>query len=69
MSNCKKVQLNLSIAKHELEQLRKMAAMEILNDPSIISSAAGIASKAVSQFIMSINNELKSKKENENGLT
>jgi len=64
MENSKKVQLNILIPEDQRNLLRKMAATQMLNDPSKTCSASGIGSQIISEYLNRLEAEKNKQTEN-----
>lgn len=51
MGKSKKVQLNILISEDQRNLLRKIAATQMLNDPSKACSASGIGAQIISEYL------------------
>jgi len=51
MKKSKKVQLNILIPENQRNHLRKIAATQMLNDPSKACSASGIGSQIIAEYL------------------
>ena len=63
MENSKKVQLNLCIPEHYRDQLRKMAARKILENPGKVITAASLGMEIICRYLdnLKANNNEKEK--------
>ena len=51
MENSKKVQLNLCIPEHYRDQLRRMAAQMILENPGKVITAASLGTEIICKYL------------------
>ena len=63
MENSKKVQLNLCIPEHYRDQLRRMAAQMILENPGKVITAASLGTEIICRYLDDLNQQSQSEKE------